>query len=217
MTKVPRSLLEALERVADHRRVNRSHPLPAVLAMSVCAMLCGARSLYAIAQWGRDHGKEIAKALGFRRERTPAVATFHYVFKGLDVEAFERELTVWALEIDADVVRRAMAIDGKTLRGTTGRELPAVHLLAAFSQHLGIVVAQQNVGEKGSELAGARELLAKMDLHGVVVTGDALFAQRDLSRLIKKKAATTSSRSRTTSRRSERNSRRSLPHLPLPS
>ena len=50
-------LRETLDSVPDHRRSQgRRHPLGAMLALAVCAMLCGARSLYAIAQWGRDHG-----------------------------------------------------------------------------------------------------------------------------------------------------------------
>ena len=48
-------LLEALRGIEDPRKPKGvRHPLSAVLALSVCAMLSGARSLYAIAQWGRS-------------------------------------------------------------------------------------------------------------------------------------------------------------------
>ncbi len=81
------TLLEALSLVTDNRkRRGRRHPLSAILAMSVCAMVCGARSLYAIAQWGREHS-ELTETLGFTRARTPCVSTLHYVFKELDVNA----------------------------------------------------------------------------------------------------------------------------------
>ena len=59
-------LREALDGVPDHRSSQgRRHPLGAVLSLAVCAMLCGARSLYAIAQWGRDHGARRRGGTGF--------------------------------------------------------------------------------------------------------------------------------------------------------
>ena len=59
-------LREALDQVPDHRKSQgRRHPLGAVLSLAVCAMLCGARSLYAIAQWGRDQGVTTGQLLGF--------------------------------------------------------------------------------------------------------------------------------------------------------
>ena len=74
-------LLEALGQIEYPRRLRRvRHPLRAVLALSVCAMLSGARSLYAIAQWGQEH-PQLAQSLGFSRERTPSVATLLHVFR----------------------------------------------------------------------------------------------------------------------------------------
>ena len=74
----------------------RRHPLPAVLALATAAMLSGARSLYAIAQWGRMQEAEDVRALGFTRDKTPAVSTLHLDFIQLDVKAFETALGVWA-------------------------------------------------------------------------------------------------------------------------
>ena len=89
----PGRLLEVLETVPDPRSAHGlRHPLGAVLALSVCAMLCGARSLYAIAQWGREH-PELADTLGFTRKETPCVATLHQLFRRLDVDAFEAALS----------------------------------------------------------------------------------------------------------------------------
>ena len=90
------TLREALDLVPDFRSSQgRGHSLGAILALATCAMLCGARSLYAIAQWGRDQGGATAQLLGFSQEKTPCVATLHRVFKGLDVAAFEAEVGNW--------------------------------------------------------------------------------------------------------------------------
>ena len=138
------SLLEAFEKVPDPRsRHGRRHPLSAILALSVCAMASGARSLYAIAQWGRMQDPATLKELGFIRDRTPAVSTLHNVVRNLDVDAFELVLGEW-IESQLGTGEEAMAIDGKTLRGIHGDdEVPGVRLVAAYTHHQGLVVGQK--------------------------------------------------------------------------
>jgi len=75
-----------------------------------------------------------------------------------------------------------IAIDGKTLRGTIPLgSTQGVHLVAAYMPRIGVVLAQLEVQEKANELTVTPRLLAQLDLRGVVVTGDAMFAQRNLS------------------------------------
>ena len=189
--KVTRSLIEVLGSVPDPRSVHGlRHPLGAVLSMAVCAMLCGARSLYAISQWGRDQGGEMAHALGFTRERTPCVSTLHEVFSRLDRESFELALGGW-LQEGGLKAGEAVAVDGKTLRGIHGEQLPGVHLVAAYAHQSGIVVGQQAVGEKQNELGALPGLLDQLDLRGLVITGDAQFTQRKECRMITEKGGTT--------------------------
>ncbi len=79
--------------------------------------------------------------------------------------------------------RQVLAIDGKSLRGADdGTRMP--HLLAALTHTEGVVVAQQAVPDKGSEIPALRDLLATMDLAGVVVTADALHCQRETADFI---------------------------------
>ena len=120
------SLITVLSAVPDPRSAHgRRHPLGAVLPLVVCAMLCGARSLYAISQWGRDQGGDTALASGFTRERTPAVSTLHRIFSRLDRESFERALGGW-LQGRGLRQTEAVAVDGKALRGIHGEELPGL-------------------------------------------------------------------------------------------
>ena len=136
------ALLEAFQKVPDPRSpLGRRHPLPAILSLAVCSMLCNCHSLYAIYQWGREHA-ELAPLLGFKGTKTPATSTLHEVFKRLDREAFEAALREWA-QGELGGRSEAVAIDGKSLRGIHGEELPGVHLVAAYGQQLGLVLAQK--------------------------------------------------------------------------
>lgn len=184
------SLVEAMRRVPDGRgRHGRRYELAQVLALAVCAMACGARSLYAIWQWGREHRTLVCEALGIARGTTPSVATLHRVFTRLDAQAFEAILGQWLRTrgLQAD---EGIALDGKTLRGIHGKQLAGVHLVAAYGHRSGVVLDQQATSGKGRELEAVRAVLERLDVRGHVVTGDALLTQRDVCEQIVKKGGT---------------------------
>jgi hypothetical protein len=184
----PGSLAAALAAVPDPRRPygwrpdRPPLPLVGVLQLAVAALLGGARSLYAAAPWGRERVEDDPSSLvplGLPPGRSPSVATLRRVFRALDVAAFERALGDWlaATGVAAD---DALALDGKTLRGIHGDELPGVHLVAAYAHAAGAVLGQAPSAGKGHELAAAEAVAAAVPLAGRVVTGDALLTQRDL-------------------------------------
>jgi hypothetical protein len=182
-------LAAALAQVPDPRRPYGWRPgadpipLVALLQLVVAAMLCGARSLNAVAQWGRERLEDdpaLLEQLGLPPGRSPCVATLHRVLKALDSAAFERALGQWltATGVAAD---EPLAVDGKTLRGVRGEGLPGEHLVAAYAHRAGAVLAQVRTAGKGHELAGAAQVLATVPLQGRLVTADALLTQRAIS------------------------------------
>jgi hypothetical protein len=178
------SLWECFQKVPDPREASgRRHPLPAILTLASVAILAGARSLYAISQFGRDRGEGFAAALGFTRPTTPCCATLHYLFADLDRVRFDRAIRKW-VRGRCQAGWRAVSLDGKTLRGTQGHELPGVHLLAAYAHEAGAVLEQIPVGAATNEHKAALRMLDLIPLAGKVVVGDAAFCQRDLSREI---------------------------------
>jgi hypothetical protein len=187
------SLIEALVEVPDPRgRQGRRYQLASVLAMAVCAMACGARSLYAIAQWGKQHRRQVCEALGIRRLTTPSHPQLHRIFAALEVEAFETILGKWLSE--RGLKRgQGIALDGKTLRGIHGEEIPGVHLVSAFAHQSGIVLKQRAAPGQGQELEAVKAVLESLDLKSQIVTGDALLAQRDICRKIGEKGGSGSS------------------------
>lgn len=184
----PGSLAEALATVPDPRHPNgwrpdRSPlPLVGVLHVTVAAMLCGCRSLYAVAQWGRDRLAEDPAALvpvGLPAGRSPSHPTLHRIFAALDAPAFDRALGQWLAASGVDPTD-ALALDGKTLRGIHGDAVPGVHLVAASAHRAGAVLGQVPSPGKGQELAAAKTLLGEVPLAGRAVTADALLTQRDI-------------------------------------
>jgi len=175
------SLLEALADVPDPRDPRGLvHPLPAVLALTAVAVLAGLRGPAAIAQFGRDHGPALAHALGFRRGKTPAQSTLSALFRALDVAALEAALRRWLLARQDQAGWEAIALDGKTLRGSADGDAPAAHLLAAYAPAAAAVLAQLRVDAKTNEHKAALQLLGILPVAGRIVIGDAIFCQRDV-------------------------------------
>lgn len=186
------SLAEALSRVPDPRRPygwrpdREPLPLVGLLQVTVAALLCGCRSLYAVAQWARERLEDdpaFLVDLGLPVGRSPSVATLHRVFKALDVTAFERAIGAWLVQTGV-APTDPLALDGKTLRGIHGDEVPGVHLVGAYAHGAGAMLAQLRSAGKGHELAAAGQLLETVPVAGRVVTADALLTQRRISRRI---------------------------------
>jgi DDE_Tnp_1-associated/Transposase DDE domain len=177
------SLAELFATIPDPRKPRgRIHPLGAVLSLTAVALLAGMKSLEAIAQFGRDHGPGLAHALGFRRRKTPAKSTLSEIFRAIDRDAFEAALRAWAQGRPGG---GAIALDGKTLRGSRDGEVPGVHLLAAFAPEAAAVLGQLRVDGKTNEHKAALRLLGVLPLAGRVVTGDAMFTHRDVARAVR--------------------------------
>jgi hypothetical protein len=189
------SLWVCLADVPDPRADSgKRHPLAAILTLCAVSILSGARSLYAIAQFGRDRGKEFARELGFTRDVPPCCGTLHYLFKALDREAFEAAIRRWTRGRCASAQWEAVHVDGKALRGTQGHEVAGVRVLAAYAHEARLVLDQIPVDAKTNEHKTALELLDLIPVKGKLVTGDAAFCQRDLSRKTLKKGPNGSGR-----------------------
>ena len=187
----PLSLLEVLADVPDPRsRHGRRHPFLAILALTVLAMLRGSKGPVAISQFGRDHGIELAHALGFRRRKTPAPSCLSDLYRALDVVAFEAALSRWIASrtprpAEGDV--QPVSIDGKCLCGSRDGETPGQHLVSAYAHEHQAVLAQIRVDAKTNEHKAALELLGILPVKGRVVLGDAMFCQRDVCATIVEK------------------------------
>jgi hypothetical protein len=92
MIAQPQPLIEVFAAIPDFRCCRgKRHPLPAILSLACCAMLCGYRSYSAIADWGHNDGTGIAQALGFTHT-TPCAATLPTVFRHVDRDTFGSEI-----------------------------------------------------------------------------------------------------------------------------
>ena len=113
----------------------------------------------------------------------------HYLFACLKRREYEAVLEHWVQQRCAAAGWQAVHIDGKTLRGTQGHQVPGVQVLAAYAHEAQAVLGQIPVQASTNEHKTALELLNLIPVRGKIITGDAAFCQRDLSRKVHKKGA----------------------------
>jgi hypothetical protein len=173
--------MELLEGVHDPRGAQgKRHPLTALLALAVVAMLAGMTSYEAIVDYGKERGWEFRQLLGFTRRRGLCKATYSRVFRRIDVADFEARVRQWVEGRLRPGDAPHLSIDGKTVRGSRDGETPGVHLVAAYAPGVRAVVGQLRVDAKTNEHKAALELLGVLPVKGKIITGDALFTHRDV-------------------------------------
>ncbi len=188
----PRTLTDAFAAVCDPRsRQGRRFTVAALLTLAVAAMLANHLSPFAIAQWGAEQDAASKRAMGFPKGVTPHQSTLSRLFRRLDPAVLSAVLTDHgAAHASPDACVRGaagIAIDGKAYRGALACTPTAgcpVHALTACTHAAGMVLAQEEItghaGKAQAELTVAPRLIARLDWHGRVLTGDALFCQRSL-------------------------------------
>lgn len=178
------SVLSTVPDPRDRRGVR--HAFATVLTLAVAAVLAGSRSVAAIAAWAADVPVRQYRPLGVGRA-VPALSTFARVMARVDPDVLDAVLSAWlAARAGVQEGLRAVALDGKTARGAVRPDGTRVHLVGLLEHTTGQVSGQVEVESKGSEIGAFITVLDRLDLHGYVVTADALHTQRAHARYLRR-------------------------------
>jgi hypothetical protein len=193
-TRPASGLLQALQQVPDPRgRQGLRHPLPAMLASVVCAVMSGFSSYEAIAQWIHAQDASFWHTLGFRR-RPPGSDCFRKLLNRLCPQQVETVLRQWIgledrppdspPEDEDSRPPQPQTIDGKRLRGTRQKWERAWDVLTRLDHQTGCVCSQAAVSPETNEHKAALTLLKSLLLKGKVIVADAAYCQRDVCQTI---------------------------------
>ena len=159
------------------------HRLAVVVTAAVCAVVAGYRSYAAIAEWVADVPATTAVALGMTPDRRPSEAMIRRLLQAMDPQLLTAAISVWLAgraTATTATAGRAIAVDGKTLRGSRTTDTPARHVMTACDQATGVVLASIDVDGKTNEITRFAPLLDQIsDLRDTVITADALHCQRE--------------------------------------
>jgi predicted transposase YbfD/YdcC len=168
-------------------RINRCkrHLLLDIVTMALCAVIGGADTWKEVALFARRRRDWFGRFLALPNG-IPSHHTFRRVFDRLDPLALQQALVQWLHRGAEALGLRHIAIDGKTLRHSKGGSSPLhyLHLVSAWATEANLTLGQVAVEEKSNEITAIPRLLELLDLHGALVSLDAMGCQKEIAKEI---------------------------------
>lgn len=178
-------LAQCFAEVPDPRTGNATrHDFLEVLTIALTASVCGAESCVDFADFAADR-EPLFRSFLKLSNGLPSHDTFSRLFRLIDPKAFGTAFSRF-LDRLGETGPGVLAIDGKTLRRSFDRAAGGspLHVVTAFATERRLVLGQAAVAAGSNEIVAARELLALLDLTGMLVTGDAIHCQTGTATLI---------------------------------
>lgn len=184
----PVSLRQCFADLPDPRRDhNRLHNLWDIIALTICAVIAGADAWTEVEEYGQLK-RDFLETFLELPAGIPSHDTIGRVFARLDPDAFQRCFRTWVAALVEATDGRIIAVDGKTLRRSAdaaGGKGP-LHLVSAWATANHLTLGQRAVSDKSNEITAIPELLRLLDLHGAVVTIDAMGCQKAIAEQIER-------------------------------
>ena len=182
-------LTTVFDDLPDPRRVTRNklHHLTDILVIATCAVIAGAESWEAIAEFGRTEEAFFRRSLRLDNG-IPAADTFGRLFAKLDPVAFAQAFGRWMVAACEATGLVPVAIDGKSARAAKRNTATGcLHMVTAWAAENRLVLGAVAVADGSNEVAAIPELLRTLDLAGAIVTIDAAGCQVENARIIRQR------------------------------
>ena len=166
------------------------HKLGDILFLAVCAMLGGANDFVAMEKFGHAKRAWLDKFLELPNG-IPSHDTLGRVFSLLDSERFIGCFVSWVQTIHQVTAGEGIAVDGKTARASLDRAKGQnpLHVVSAWASANRVVLGEVMVDEKSNEITAIPKLLEMLELHGAIVTIDAMGCQKDIAKTVRQRGA----------------------------
>ena len=186
-----REILEKLSRVEDRRQEKKvQHKMSDIIAIVLFASLANANEWIEIYYFAKEREAYLRKYLELPNG-IPSHDTIQRVFAMVSPEFLQQIQTQWNEMLakgEGEKLRKILALDGKTQRGTATDKQKANHIVSAVDED-GFCLGQNRVDEKSNEITAIPELLKTLNIKGNIITTDAMGTQIEIVKQIRKKHA----------------------------
>lgn len=180
------SLLKHFETLEDPRTAYLiEHRLLDIVALTICAVVCGAEGWEDIEAYGRSK-LEWLKTFLELPNGIPSHDTISRVFARLAPSKLQECFVSWVKAIAQLSEGEVIAIDGKSVRHSydKGKGKGAIHMVSAWANENRLALGQVKVADKSNEITAIPQLLDILDIQGCIVTIDAMGAQKEIAKQI---------------------------------
>lgn len=185
------SFLSQFSLIPDPRKSEHlvKHQLFDMIFIAISACVSGVDDWQTMVLWAKTQ-EEWLRRYCVLENGIPSWWTFRRIFRILDPDALQKAFIHWMRDIEK-ATGSVLAIDGKTIRRSLDNKdgKGAIHIVSAWLSANRVVLGQRKVDDKSNEITAIPELLALLDVKGLVVTIDAMGCQKDIvSAIVDKKA-----------------------------
>lgn len=185
------TIIEYFDTLEDPRiERTKRHALIDIIAISICAVICGADGPVDIEQYAREK-EEWLKTFLALPNGIPSHDTIGRVLARIDPQQFQSCFLDWIADIFHHSYGEVVPIDGKTLRHSYDTELgqSAIHMVSAWAATNRMVLGQLKVFEKSNEITAIPALIDLLDVTNCIITIDAMGCQKEIAAHILEKKA----------------------------
>ena len=184
-------LAKVFSQVTDPRSKHGTYlPCSGILALTFLGLLAGQNYLTHIRRWAKHHWKTLKTPLGFKEKEPPNRTTLSRLLAKISLEELQEAFVVFLSQLLQEAPLTA-AVDGKTSKQILDEDGEVLQMLNVFVHKIKVVLMEWSIkGDKTNEPGCLElhfdELLAHFP-NLKILTGDAIFAQRPLLRVLKDK------------------------------
>ena len=181
------NLIEQLRQVEDFRtKDGQRHQLWLVLLFVIMGTMSGYVGERAWGDFVKRHRRVLIDKFGIQKHGVPSYSTIRRILMGVDFDILAKTFNQWAQNYVHVDTSEWFGIDGKSIKGTVqdyeSEYQNFVSIVSVFTGKRGLVLSLDKLeNKKGSEITTVQNLIAALDIDGVVLSLDALHCQKKLA------------------------------------
>jgi len=183
------SIASIFAEMSDQRKPKGiRYQFQSLLILLSLAKICFQDTPSEIAEWVLNRSELLKEKLNLKWKRMPSQSTWQRLLgQNIDSTDFDEKVGRYFHSLSS-AQRQLYNLDGKVVCGSVDKASDnQLHLLALQESEANLVIEETELEKGENEISAAKRLLEKVDLENKIVSGDAIFAQQELSKTVVEK------------------------------